>query len=57
MVVFVLLVVVILQGSISYSTTFGALSRYIPGMEDSPVAGGWIGLRLILIACSCSCGC
>ena len=49
MVVFVLLVIVILQGSISYSTTFGALSRYIPGMEDSPVAGGWIGLRLILI--------
>ena len=49
MVVFVLLVVVILQGSISYSTTFGALSPYIPGMEDSPVAGGWIGLRSILI--------
>ena len=49
MVVFVLLFVVILQGSISYSTTFGALSPYIPGMEDSPVAGGWIGLRSILI--------
>jgi hypothetical protein len=49
MVVLVLLVIVILQGSISYSTTFGALSRYIPGMEDSPVAGGWLGLRLILI--------
>ena len=49
MVVFVLLVIVFLQGSISYSTTFGALSRYIPGMEDSPVAGGWLALRLILI--------
>jgi hypothetical protein len=50
MVVLVLLVVVILQGSISYSTTFGPLSRYIPGIEDSPVAGGWLGLRIILIA-------
>jgi hypothetical protein len=50
MVVLVLLVIVILQGSISYSTTFGALSRFIPGMEDSPIAGGWLALRLILIA-------
>jgi hypothetical protein len=49
MVVFVLVVIVILQASISYSTTFGALSRYIPGLEDSPVAGGWLGLRIILI--------
>ena len=49
MVVFVLLVIVFLQGSISYSTTFGALSRFIPGMENSPVAGGWLALRLILI--------
>jgi len=49
MVVFVLLVIVILQGSISYSTIFGALSRYIPGMKDSPVAGSWLGLRIILI--------
>jgi hypothetical protein len=49
MVVFVLLVVVILQGSISYSTTFGPLSRYIPGMKDSPVAGSWLVLRIILI--------
>jgi hypothetical protein len=50
MVVLVLLVIVILQGSISYSTTFGALSRFIPGMEDSPIAGSWLALRLILIA-------
>jgi len=50
MVVFVLLIIVLLQGSISYSTTFGAMSRFIPGMEDSPIAGGWIGLRAILIA-------
>jgi hypothetical protein len=50
MVVFVLLVIVILQASISYSTTFGALSRFIPGLADSPVAGSWIGLRFILIA-------
>ena len=50
MVVFVLLVIVLLQGSISYSTTFGAMSRFVPGLEDSPVAGGWIGLRFVLIA-------
>jgi hypothetical protein len=50
MVVLVLLVIVILQGSISYSTTFGALSRYIPAMEDSPVAGSWLALRIILIS-------
>ena len=39
-----------LAGSISYSTTFGALSRFIPAMEDSPIAGGWLALRVILIA-------
>jgi hypothetical protein len=50
MVVFVLLAIVLLQGSISYSTTFGAMSRFVPGLEDSPVAGGWLGLRVILIA-------
>ena len=50
MVVFVLLVVVILQGSISYSTTFGALSRYVPAMENSPIAGSWLVLRIVLIA-------
>jgi hypothetical protein len=49
MVVLVLLVIVLLQGSISYSTTFGAMSRFIPGMEDSPVAGSWLGLRVIVI--------
>ena len=49
MVVFVLLVIVFLKGNISYSTTFGAMSRFIPGMEDSPVAGGWLTLRVILI--------
>jgi hypothetical protein len=48
-VVLVLLVIVFLQGSISYSTTFGALSRFVPGLEDSPIAGGWLGLRIILI--------
>ena len=49
-VVLVLLLIVILQGSISYSTTFGALSRFIPAMEDSPIAGGWLVLRVTLIA-------
>ena len=48
-VVLVLLLIVILQGSISYSTTFGALSRFVPGLEDSPIAGGWLGLRVALI--------
>jgi hypothetical protein len=50
MVVLVLLVIVILQGSISYSTTFGGLSRYIPAIDNSPVAGGWLALRIILIS-------
>jgi hypothetical protein len=49
-VVLVLLLIVILQGSISFSTTFGALSRFVPGLEDSPIAGGWLGLRIILVA-------
>ena len=49
-VVLVLLLIVVLQGSISYSTTFGALSRFIPAMEDSPIAGGWLALRVTLIA-------
>ena len=49
-VVLVLLVIVFLQGSISYSTTFGVLSRFIPATEDSPAAGAWLGLRFTLIA-------
>jgi hypothetical protein len=48
-VVLVLLVIVFLQGSISYSTTFGVLSRFIPATEDSPTASAWLGLRFILI--------
>jgi hypothetical protein len=50
MVVLVLLIIVLLQGSISYSTTFGAISRFVPGLEDSPVSDSWLGLRVILIA-------
>ena len=49
MVVLVLLVVVALQGSISYSATFGLLGRYIPRLQDSPVAGGWLALRGMLM--------
>jgi hypothetical protein len=49
-VVLVLLVIVFLQGSISYSTAFGVLSRFIPATEDSPAAGAWLGLRFTLIA-------
>jgi hypothetical protein len=48
-VVLVLLLIAFLQGSISYSTTYGVMSRFIPGLEDSPVAAGWLALRLILI--------
>jgi hypothetical protein len=49
MVVLILLVVVVLQGSISYSATFGPLGRYIPRLQDSLVAGSWLALRVILI--------
>jgi hypothetical protein len=49
MVVLILLVVAVLQGSISYSATFGPLGRYIPRLQDSPVARSWLALRVILI--------
>ena len=49
--VLVLLLIVILQGSISYSTTFGVLSRFVPGLEDSPIGRCvGFGLRIILVA-------
>jgi len=50
MVVLVLLFIVVLQGSISYSTTFGALDKYSPVTGDNPVlSGGWLTLRIVLV--------
>jgi hypothetical protein len=49
MVVLVLLVIMVLQGSISYSTTFGRLDSYIAGMRDNPFSTSWIVLRVFVL--------
>ena len=49
MVVFVLLVIVILQASISYSTTFGAVSCYIPVWKIALLQAAGSGCGSILI--------
>jgi len=50
MVVLVLLIVGVLQGSISYSATFGALDNFIPGIkEDGPAADLWLGLQALFL--------
>jgi len=48
-VVLVLLVILVLQASISYSTTFGRLASYIPGISGNQVLTGWLALRILLI--------
>jgi hypothetical protein len=50
MVVLVLLVIMVLQGSISYSTSFGNLDSYVAGMRDNPLSTGWLGLRVLMLA-------
>jgi hypothetical protein len=49
LVVLVLLVIIVLQGSISYSTSFGKLHRFLSGITDTRVLGGWLVLRIVLI--------
>lgn len=49
MVVLVLLIITVLQASISYSLTFGSLDRYVPGTFYRQVSPAWLGLRFILI--------
>lgn len=48
-VLLVLMLIALMQGSISYSITFGGLDRYVPDMRGNPAAVGWIGLRLLLL--------
>ena len=49
MVVLVLLATLLLQGSISYSTTFGRLEGYISGLNGKPVLTGWFILRILIM--------
>ncbi len=49
MVVLVLLAIVVLQESISYSVTFGRLASFVPGWNQSRVSAGWLTLRAILL--------
>jgi hypothetical protein len=49
MVVLVLLAILLLQGAISYSVAFGRLDRYAPGLRGSPLAEGWLALRVLLL--------
>ena len=49
MVVLVLLGIALLQGGISYSTTFGALDNFTPMIKrHTEVASGWLALRGVL---------
>ena len=48
-VVLVLVVIIVLQASISYSTTFGRLASFIPDIVGNQVLTGWLGLRILLI--------
>jgi hypothetical protein len=50
MVVLVLLFILLVQGSISYSISFGRLDSFIPGTNHSLVSSVWLALRGFLIA-------
>lgn len=51
MVVLVLFSILVLQGSISYSMTFGRLDLFIPGMRHGILPTAWLGLRVALLVC------
>jgi len=48
MAVLVLLVILLMQGEISYSTTFGGLNQFATDIR-SGLASGWIAFRIVLI--------
>jgi len=50
MVVLVLLLILLVQGSISYSISFGRLDSFISGLNHSLASTAWLALRGILIA-------
>lgn len=52
MVVLVLLAILVLQGEISYSTTFGKLDSFvrIPGISHGLLPAGWLAARAALMA-------
>ena len=49
MVVLVLVAIVVLQESISYSVTFGRLASFVPKWDHSRVSASWLTLRAILL--------
>jgi hypothetical protein len=50
MVVLVLLVIALLQGGISYSTTFGALDRFTPiAGQHATLSSAWLAVRALLV--------
>jgi hypothetical protein len=49
LVVLVLLITMLLQGSISYGTFFGILARFIPNMQNNPIITAWLVLRMSLM--------
>ncbi|MEZ4768264.1 MAG: hypothetical protein R2844_07550 [Caldilineales bacterium] len=48
MVVLVLLAILLVQGEISYTTTYGALGGFIPSLDDSILPAAGLGLRVVL---------
>lgn len=46
MVVLVLLIILLLQGSISYSTMFGRLDPFVTALHSRMLAAGWLGFRI-----------
>jgi hypothetical protein len=50
LVVLVLLVTSVLQGSISYGTFFAVLVKFIPDMRNNPIITAWLVLRVLLMA-------
>lgn len=55
MVVFVLLLISMVQGSISYTLTFGTLSAYGSSLDHGTLSIFWLVLRLLLIAVTLGC--
>ena len=47
--VLVLFIIFLLQGAISYSTTFGILDKYIPDVRHSMLSTAWLVIRFVLL--------
>lgn len=49
MVVLMLALILLIQSTISYTTSFGVLDRFIPTIAGSPLPAGWFFFRLALV--------